>query len=1038
MKYEELMRRKLYAFLHDPFHKPYVIATSLKLRNKDYCGEARAHEQEAAWVFKELFGDHKSFCKALKEISQYDKMASVLDRVLIPKGSKFARNNIEFVNPFNPKVRSPVSYPTSDLQKIKKFYDKLEEIMKSCGSDVKKCYHLLYALAEPLWYKFVENPPVADTRVPTHTVFDHNSATATMINIFNGKSFEGYLVEFDIPGIQAFISSGRGPGDLWARSWLISALAWYSIKELVEKLGPDILITPSARYNPFYLVTVYSMLNGSVRRKFEELLKDVKVNLMDVSQPVIPATIRLYLPKGTCSFLGLEAEDEVKCIEEHLMRRFEEGWEKVKEASLNALDKAELPKDLGIYLDEGVGTKLFVINEGRKEHNLKETNLDDLKRTLSEELKKVKPFRPSITIINLENAFNEFREKVWQGIEKEIKDLVNEKFEGIEFEYVEKDNLAEENLKYWFFLYWLFAVRFQREKEKKRRIRIGPKVLDGWTFETFKKAYNGTKPLALCNCGSPAIVRNSSDEPALYVRAKEALCPTCYVMRLMQYNAEEVAKELLGQTPRAVKAPRLSVATLAALPELAYIISKEVTMLNEDLSIAKYDFESLVEALKGALPSPKRSFEGKPTAPLELQRLLESLKNERDVIFTLKIDDKTVFLSKQDLSEIKNKLENLNKYIVMVKGDGDGMGDLASGKLGIESKDYFKEIYRYLDEESREKVAEGISSILKAVIRNILPQELGEKGPQQPKPPTTLPTPSYVAQLSYSLMISALLDARITEANFGVLVYAGGDDLVAIFPARAPTSKEVEKYVKKKLNLNWIRLLEPYLSPGLEAWWHTRLNYWGLFGGFHKDKGFFSPALVAYGRKYGVVIRHYRDPLSLVYREAGELEEEAKKVGRVFEGRFLEKDGTAVSYGRATGEAKGVVLPNTFFASDMKDMRCYKGICCNSLGTVLNWFISAVHERRLSKNFFYDLLRNYESLDNIFSGKGEAEIFANVLVSTATDNVQRGSKEKVERDFKCLANKLSKEVCNVYYNNKYVNPFSEFVKFSMEWYKATR
>ena len=1047
MNYDKLIRNKIYAYLHDPFHKPYVITNTLKLKGKDYCKGLKAHENEAIWILKELFGEPENPCKVLEGVKDYDKMASVLDRVLIPKGySDIQRANMEFLNPFNPEITFPVQYMVSDKEKVKQFYDKLKEVLKSCNvkKDPIKCYHLLYATAEPLWYKVVGKPPIADTRVPTHTVFDHNSATATMLNVFDGSGFKGYLVEFDIPGIQSFVSSGRGPGDLWARSWLLSALAWYVVKEFVEKLGPDILITPSARYNPFYISTVYAMLNGNERKTFEQVFDGIKVNLLDVSQPVIPATIRMYLPKGVCKFLGKVAENEEECIRGILIERFNDGWKKVVETSLKALDEVVLPKGIKIFLDKRYGYDTFLIaNEDddqtrklMKEGKLEEIDLEDLKNKMKDILNKVSaPFRATVTVLDLAEAFDEFN-KTWKDVAKSIENEVNEKFANVEFEYVKKDELVNKNLKYWSFLYWLFTVRFRKEKDLVSSIRVNPKITDGWTFNTFKEAYESAEdPVKLCPCGSPAIMSNWTSEPVLHLRGREALCPFCYVMRLLQHNVGEAVRKLFGPLPRVPKAPKISTATLAALPELAELMAKkgegedEIKFLNEYSELKSYEFESLVEALKKSLPMP-RIFKNKIAIPFDLQRLLDAIRNGEEAFFSIEVEGEKAYLSISEISNVKDKLENLNKYIALVRGDGDGMGDIASGRLGLSVRDYFKKIYRYLDENKREKIAEGISSIISTFVKAVLPRELGG----EVRVPTTLPTPSYTAQFSYAQMISALLDAKIVEANFGVLIFAGGDDVVAIFPVRSKVKRDLAKYVRDRLNLKWLRLLEPYISPALEGWWLTRLNYWGLRRGFHYDDGIFSPALVAYGRKYGIAIRHYRDPLSLVYAEANELEENAKKLKRIFMDRELEKDGTTVSYGRAIGKGVGgIAVPNTTFARTLEELYCSEGLCCNCLAPMVNWLLAKIHEGTISRNFFYDLMDNYEELEGLEGV--DKEVFSNLLIFTAMSN---SSYEHVKDDFSKLAEKLEDEVCKICYNEHHLNPFSTFVKFVMEWYKAVR
>jgi CRISPR-associated protein Cmr2 len=91
----------------------------------------------------------------------------------------------------------------------------------------------------------------ADTRVPTHTIFDHLYAATSILNIAVEDKPSGYLALLDIPGIQSFVGSARKAGDFWAGSWILSRVSWKTAQKLIEKYGPDVLITPSPRLNPY-------------------------------------------------------------------------------------------------------------------------------------------------------------------------------------------------------------------------------------------------------------------------------------------------------------------------------------------------------------------------------------------------------------------------------------------------------------------------------------------------------------------------------------------------------------------------------------------------------------------------------------------------------------------------------------------------------------------------------------------------------------------------------------------------------------------
>ena len=144
-------------------------------------------------------------------------------------------------------------------------------------------YHVFSVVYEPLWHEVsggrVWGP--ADTRVPHHSVFDHVYASSAAINIA-GRGLKwpqgfrvivsGFLVYIGWRGLGEWIRSSRRLSDVWAASWLATAMVWYAVKELVWCLGPDILIMPGFRWNQFYLSLLREKLG---EKEFEETVGDI-------------------------------------------------------------------------------------------------------------------------------------------------------------------------------------------------------------------------------------------------------------------------------------------------------------------------------------------------------------------------------------------------------------------------------------------------------------------------------------------------------------------------------------------------------------------------------------------------------------------------------------------------------------------------------------------------------------------------------------------------------------------------------------------
>lgn len=88
----------------------------------------------------------------------------------------------------------------------------------------------------------------ADTRVPDHTIWDHLDLTSAFAGAFASDP-EGTpaLLSFSLGPVQEFIAAARKMDDLWAGSHLLSRLSWEAMRPLCEALGPDAILFPRLR-----------------------------------------------------------------------------------------------------------------------------------------------------------------------------------------------------------------------------------------------------------------------------------------------------------------------------------------------------------------------------------------------------------------------------------------------------------------------------------------------------------------------------------------------------------------------------------------------------------------------------------------------------------------------------------------------------------------------------------------------------------------------------------------------------------------------
>lgn len=91
----------------------------------------------------------------------------------------------------------------------------------------------------------------ADTRVPDHSIWDHLDLTSAFAGAFaRDPNGEVSLLTLTIGPVQGFIAAARSTSDLWAGSHLLSRLSWEAMRPVCETLGPDAILFPRLREVP--------------------------------------------------------------------------------------------------------------------------------------------------------------------------------------------------------------------------------------------------------------------------------------------------------------------------------------------------------------------------------------------------------------------------------------------------------------------------------------------------------------------------------------------------------------------------------------------------------------------------------------------------------------------------------------------------------------------------------------------------------------------------------------------------------------------
>jgi CRISPR-associated protein Cmr2 len=230
-------KQKLLAFLHDPPHKPVRIVD---------------HEQQRA-SFLTSFGIAPEDIREFERVA--DWQAAAADRLIFPDPGKsglrvdWAESWLEFRHPLGGGVLTPRSFPPTAAKLEEELARALDAVKSADAEDWQR----KFVAGWRLWPEFAareRNPHlaylVADTRMPDHTLWHHNSLAAAFATTGGRPAF----LLFQIGPVQDFIAQARKTQDLWSGSYLLSFLIAQGMLAVADEAGPDSIVLPQLRGLP--------------------------------------------------------------------------------------------------------------------------------------------------------------------------------------------------------------------------------------------------------------------------------------------------------------------------------------------------------------------------------------------------------------------------------------------------------------------------------------------------------------------------------------------------------------------------------------------------------------------------------------------------------------------------------------------------------------------------------------------------------------------------------------------------------------------
>jgi CRISPR-associated protein Cmr2 len=882
MSKEDLWLYKTAALLHDPPDKAWVITGKISvpevLRKHDK--SIKAHE-DRAWqlgdkILKEsnlnkAVSDYKTYFFSIK-ITHADIFAAGVDRQLlysvIPEERKHELvKSWNFKNIFDPskKVQEKIDELIPSENNLNDFIKDLNNILKEVKNS-KYAYFTLYALYELIW--IYHNLPISpsDTRMPTHSVFDHNYATATAMNFFIASQSEipeGLVITIDIPGVQEYISASRKLRDLRISSYLVSLIAWKTVEEFVNLYGPDILILPTARFNPFFYTYLLGILNKEIKdtKKLKDIFKFIKLKINIAGEPseieiisedmfpkfsVIPPTITFVLPP--IQYLAKDEEfiqlmkkygiDELnkEKLKELVKRIFEQIWLRIYEVVKESANK--------------------ITNEKYKLIKNIINNLDSIKDKYNFEKP---PFDLRIIIIDIKDDI------ISKGISDNLKiyetifDKINielSKFKHLKVDPFIKTNLTE------------LTTKIYKEEDEYKNLLTSERAFDYCTV-------CGKLPAVLNVASSKEIIMyrlkeqlDESFEP--YFAENEKFCPYCLIKRIITIPIELDKERTIFESILNEFFNKLGFKFDIRVPSLA--------------DISTYEFkEKILDAIADRIPLNEiNKIEGIVSEDIKTEelekigfkpihyawkypektsdRLNRKIADERtkailETVF-LRKESEMIFLKN---NERKRKWSNFAKdyginispgtYYVLIRSDADNMGKIVSGEAflplsldlnynEIEKirkdclKEYLKKSYNLQNIINERELENKLTMLINSMNIN------------------SVISFSYHSSVSKSLMINSLIDNAIVEKFDGFTIYAGGDDLLVISP------------VSKAL------IIVNLTSKNFQN---------GNHNGFYQiGTNYFISALLT-GRSYVMYIAHYMYPMYAIINSSNRYLDEFSK-----------------------------------------------------------------------------------------------------------------------------------------------------------------
>jgi len=850
-----IWQAKLAARIHDPAEKALVLLT-----------DPAGHEGGTVRALRDELFDN-ALWKSLKGIvKQADHWASAADRPQFPQdeNNRFAKwAQVRFAD--KPELVHPLTGETFDLkrldidfQQIKAvsgdYFKQLIQYNTTGDVDWQRTLLAFWRFGPELdaeGLKLLWQLLPADTRVPDHTIWSHLDLSSAFAGAMAADQHKTpALLVMSFGPVQSFIAQARSTSDLWAGSHLLSRMLWEGLKVICEQAGPDAVLFPQLHGVP----QVDAWLADKLGECGEEKFKDAAwMKQQSDSNPLyaaaLPNRFVAIVPADQAARL---VADVVQAIHDWVQHQGEAALQKLLQKS-EVGDAGYAAAQLQRQLDGFPEAHWLAVPWSLIESNGNAINTDKLESALHQ-------FYPES-----ENRPGFLGGNAWKLLSQELKVDGQRFFKpngGVLypalFDLLERANAASKALR-----------PFKQTREEGYRCSLCGER-EWLTPDKDDLFYPPDKREARLWQGLPASWSR---------KGNEQLCGLCTLKRLWPTLFADEVKKITGNE----QANR-------------FVVSTHTMALANDLAVCNKEVpEALQEQCRKHLDRNDRvALPARLAAHLHQSNRLDDYAKIPALLDAVRDDEK----ERKQVEGLVNKWlgHKPEAYYGFILMDGDRMGAWLAGNEPEFQMTYASCWHSQIKVNAAEKARNNTD----------LDQYLRETRPV---------SPARHAAISASLNAFALHLTRyaVEEAHHGKLLYAGGDDVMAMIPAGELTSCML-----------LLRLLYSGAMPEHDA--DALRQAAKLPEGVKLDQGFvhYKGRLTRLMGKRatasaGAVLAHHSAPLQRVLKELRAAESTAKNKGDrdAFSIRILKRGGGTVStttkwFSQATGVKHPILLLQQF------------------------------------------------------------------------------------------------------------------------------